>query len=146
MLNKKGVGEGFTWAAGLIVILVIIIMSYIAYTFGHIGEKNPVTISASTTSYSVGFNRVAVYLVSSDFNSTEKGKILHDFYDDTQQLLGGGGLAVNYPALKNNILPFKVYFNPSFKYPTGFYLNCRACPKDYLEFAYFLEVKDVFKS
>ncbi len=143
MLNKKGVGEGFSWAAGLIAILVIIILSYIAYTFGHIGEKNPVTISPTDTSYSHGFNRIATYLISADFNSTRKGEILYKFYDDTQQTPGG---AAHYPEVSREVLPYRIYADPSFKYSTGFYLNCRACLKDYLEFAYFVEVKDVFKS
>lgn len=145
MLNKKGVGEGFTWAAGLIVILIIIALSYIAYTFGHIGQKNPVTISTTTTTYSYGFNRLATYLVSADFNSTKKGEILYKFYSDTQQLPGGAGLAIHYPNLLNVGLSYKVYYNPIFKFSTGFYLSCRACPNEYSEFVYGWEARNAVK-
>lgn len=145
MFNKKGVGEGFSWAMGLIVILIIIALAFIAYTFGHIGEKNPVTISTTDTSSSLGFNRIATYLISSDFNSSEKGKILQGFYENTQQLPSGAGLAKDYPSLSMKVLPFIVYYSPLFKFPTGFYLSCSKCPNKYLEFTYTLEAKDDVK-
>lgn len=142
MLNKKGVGEGFSWAAGLIAILVIIILSYVAYTFGHVGAKNPVTISSEISSYSFGFNRIVPYLISSDFNSSRKGEILYKFYDNTIQTPGG---AAHYPQLPRSSLSYVIYADPSFRIPAGFYLSCRACLNKYLEISYAWRSRNAIK-
>lgn len=82
MLNKRGVGEGFSWAIGLVAIFVIILFAVIAYMVGHIGEKKPVTIDTSLyRGLSSEYQRVGAYVVSSDFNSSEKGKNLLKIYE-----------------------------------------------------------------
>lgn len=144
MLNKKAGTEGITWVGGLVAILMIVAVSIVAYKVSSLGEKNPINISAISDSSS--FYRVAAYALSSDFNSTEKGKILHDFYYDTRQIAMSIGLE-GYPSVSRLGFSFIVYsYDPLFKFYTGFYLSCRAClPNKYLGVTYSREATNVFK-
>jgi len=131
MINKKG-NEPFSWFAGLIAILAIIIFAIVFVYVGHFGEK-PVTVSSSGSIYSLELQRVGAYIISSDFNSSMKGKILKDIYSNVNFAFGE---AREFPKL-----PFSedYYFK---SYPSiydlaiidDFYLKCSKCENKYLSF------------
>jgi hypothetical protein len=136
MFNKKAAGEGISWAAGLIAILVIIAFSIVAYQVSTIGEKKPITIDLSSDSgHASELQRIGAYVVSSDFNSSEKGKILNDMYSDPQDVFGvSQGVPVLHLPLGYISTVFVNMRYKQFNFLNDFYLNCKHSPGKYLSF------------
>lgn len=83
LTNKRAVGEIFSWGAGLIAIIVVVIVANAVYGASSIG-KTRVGDSISVGSFfSEGdLQRVGSYALLSDLSSVEKGKILFSIYND----------------------------------------------------------------
>ena len=146
MFNKRGAGEGISWAVGLVAILMIIIFSLLAYLVGHLGEKKPITIDLTNTNGLLSeFQRVGAYAISSDFNSSEKGKILNDIYSNVKEEADYGG---NY-GFNPQQIGIKIAGMPNFPiegyspilnigyglgFVNSFYLSCNHCASKYFSF------------
>lgn len=83
-INKKGAGEVFSWAAGLILIFVLVIVVILAYNLGGLGKKADIEIVLSSGEYSfhnsLANQRIGAALLMSDFSSSEKGELLGNVY------------------------------------------------------------------
>lgn len=152
MLNKKGVGEGISWAVGLIAILIIITFSVIAYSFGKLGEKNPIEVISSSNTNSLELQRITSYALSSDFNSSEKGKVLNSIYLNVEEGVDIGNnygyaphsvgiLLKNLPVL--SLEEYKIIENIGYGLPfsKAIYLPCKNCKSKFVSIG--LEVKNV---
>jgi len=145
MLNKRAAGEGISWVVGLIAILMIIVFSIIAYKVGHIGEK-PITLDLSSgEGYASELQRIGAYVVSSDFNSSEKGKILSEIYSNVKEekdYLGNYGFNPQQIGMKIAGMPnfpivgyspiTNIGYGPGFV--NSFYLSCSHCASKYFSF------------
>lgn len=135
MVNKRAVGEAISWVGGLIAILMIIAFAVIAYKVGSIGEKKPITLELTSGSFSSELQRAGAYVISSDFNSGEKGKILQNAYLFGDGLLEGVGVKLGLTTL--DVPLFKGYESwviiPSsekdYVFNLGFYLSSKINPK-----------------
>jgi hypothetical protein len=131
-MDKRAAGEGFSWAAGLILIALIIIFAVFVSIAGKFGEKS-VVIKYDSNIYSQEYQRVGVYAVLSDFNSSSKGKILSDVYSNNR--LGYSGVA-NFLSLRipNNYTYYFFPLSSALHFTNNFYLSCNPCKDKYLSF------------
>ena len=78
-MNKRGMGEVFSWAAGLIFIFAIVIVSIVIYDVGGIGKRGSVDSSVAKQGNfydALNNQRVAVELLMNDFIGGNKGELL----------------------------------------------------------------------
>lgn len=154
MISKRAAGEIITWAIGLIAIVLIILISIMAFNVAKFGEKNPVSVFISTNIYSSEMQRISVYAISEDFNGASKGKTLNDIYLNADESGVGNE---NYMAIgvsnanpvqiklsgfpKLNIEGYEVLINlkNEMNLAKYFYLSCKKCSDKYVPFG--LEVK-----
>ncbi|MEI7718586.1 MAG: hypothetical protein WCI72_01865 [archaeon] len=147
MLNKRAAGEGISWAAGLVAILMIIIFALIAYLVGHLGEKKPITIDLTNNNgFLSEFQRVSAYTISSDFNSSEKGKILSEIYSNVKEEKDYGGnygwgaqpVGTKIVGMPNfPIVGYSPILNIGYGlgFVNSFYLSCNHCASKYFSFS-----------
>jgi hypothetical protein len=79
-MNKRGMGEVFSWAAGLIFIFAIVIISVVIYDVGGVGKRGGVdaAIVAKNGNFYDALNnqRIAVELLTNDFIGGNKGELI----------------------------------------------------------------------
>jgi len=131
--NKKAVAEGFSWAAGLIAIALIVIFAIFFSIAGKFSQKS-VVINYDSNVYSSEYQRVAAYAIISDFNSTHKGKILSEIYSNPIVVMG---YVDKFPQLfiPNN---YSYSYYPLISAPyfaDNLYISCLRCQNKYISFS-----------
>jgi len=143
--NKRAAGEGFSWAAGLIVIALIVILAVFFSIAGKFGQKS-VVINYDSNVYSSELQRVAAYSVVSDFNSTHKGKILSEIYSNAGVFneyspapVSGVPVIIGKRLGGVPVLPIKGYnviekTSSILYFASVIYLSCKECETKYFPF------------
>lgn len=142
MINKRAAAEGFSWAAGLIVIALIVILAVFFSIAGKFGQKS-VVINYDSNVYSSELQRVVAYAVVSDFNGTHKGKILNEIYynadlkDEYAPVpMAGVPVVIGKNLVGLPLLPLDNYniiekTSSVLSFTSAIYLSCKKCETKY---------------